>query len=98
MADALLAMVSSDDHPFADRGALLCEAISMLLKAGVGAGAVRADVTATDVLAAVAGSAAVSGGPSGRAQAERLLDLVVDGLRDSRLRRGAAGAEAGAVR
>jgi AcrR family transcriptional regulator len=101
MADALVAMVSgasSADHPFAGSGARLCEAISVLLKAGVGAATVRADVTATDVLAAVAGAAVISGGPSGRAQAQRLLDLLVDGLRDNRLRRGAAGAEAGAVR
>lgn len=87
MAEALLAMISAPDHPFADSSAHLCEAISLLLKAGVGAGAVRADVTANDVLAAVTGAALVSRGPSGRVQAQRLLDLVVDGLRDIQPRR-----------
>jgi AcrR family transcriptional regulator len=98
MADALLAMVSSDDHPFAQGAARLCAAIAVLLKAGVGAGAVRPDATANDLLAAVTGAALVSGGPNRRAQAQRLLDLVVDGLRDNRLRRSATDAEAGAVR
>lgn len=98
MANALLAMISTSDHPFGDGGERLCAAISVLLKAGVGAGAVRADVTATDVLAAVTGAALVSGGPDRRAQGERLLDLVVDGLRDNRLRRGATGVQAGVVR
>jgi AcrR family transcriptional regulator len=98
MADALLAMVSSADHPFAEGAARLCTAIAILLKAGVAAGAIRADVTANDVLAAVTGAALVSGGPGRRTQAQRLLDLVVDGLRDSRLRRGAAGAEADVAR
>lgn len=87
MAKALLAMISAPDHPFADSGAALCEAISLLLKAGTGAGTVRADVTADDVLAAVTGAALVAGGPSGRVQAQRLLDLVVDGLRDIAPRR-----------
>lgn len=87
MAEALLAMISAPDHPFADSSAHLCAAISLLLKAGAGAGMVRADVTANDVLAAVTGAALVSGGPSGRVQAQRLLDLVVDGLRDIQSRR-----------
>ncbi len=98
MADALLAMISTSDRPFGDGGERLCAAITVLLRAGVGAGAVRSDVTANDVLAAVTGAALVSGGPDRRAQGERLLDLVVDGLRDNRPRRGAAGADAGAVR
>jgi AcrR family transcriptional regulator len=95
MADALLAMISAADHPFADSSARLCATISLLLKAGVGAGAVRADVTANDVLAAVAGAALVSGGPSGREQAQRLLDLVVDGVRDNQVRRGGTGGAPG---
>jgi AcrR family transcriptional regulator len=91
MADALLAMISTSDRPFGDGGERLCAAISVLLKAGVGAGAVRSDVTATDVLAAVTGAALVSGGPDRRGQGERLLDLVVDGLRDNPPRRAALG-------
>lgn len=87
MAEALLAMISAPDHPFADSSAHLCAAISLLLKAGVGAGTVRADVTANDVLAAATGAALVAGGPSGRVQAQRLLDLVVDGLREIQPRR-----------
>ena len=38
MAEALLAMISAPDHPFADSSAHLCTAISLLLKAGVGRG------------------------------------------------------------
>jgi hypothetical protein len=92
MADALLAMITQENHPYAEGNTRLCEAITLLLDEGVRVGAIRPEVTATDVLAAVTGAAMVSGGPTGRAQGERLIELVVDGLRDNGSRPGAVGA------
>ncbi|RQX57036.1 TetR family transcriptional regulator, partial [Micromonospora chalcea] len=43
--------------------------------------AVRADVAAADVLASLSGVSLVAGEPDQRAQAGRLLDLLMDGLR-----------------
>lgn len=57
-------------------------------KVGIGAAAgdLRTDVEAADVAATLAGVLAVAGAPDQRAQAGRMLDLVLDGLRP-----GAAG-------
>jgi hypothetical protein len=47
-------------------------------------GVLRADLTAEDVTAALAGMVVVTGDPGRRAQAGRLLDLLLDGLRPPR--------------
>jgi hypothetical protein len=51
------------------------------MNAGTAAGTIRTDISPTDMFAALAGIALTSAGPGQREQAERLLDLTLDGLR-----------------
>jgi AcrR family transcriptional regulator len=81
MADALRMVVASGADPFAHSRAGLQRAVAGLLDAAVAAGTVRADLDADDVLKAVSGICLVTTGEPGRAQAGRLLDLLMDGLR-----------------
>lgn len=53
----------------------------MFLDAGGTAGDLRSDVGAADVAATLAGVLVVAGAPDQRAQAARMLNLVLDGLR-----------------
>jgi AcrR family transcriptional regulator len=76
LADALRALVGAG--AFAESRARLCAALDTLLTAGAEAGTVRADVAAEDVLASLSGLTLVA---TEAAQAERLLDLLMDGLR-----------------
>lgn len=66
--------------------------LAMLLESGADAGVLRRDVDALDVSALLAGTLSVAGAPAKRDQLDRLLDLVVDGLR---VRPVAAGASRG---
>jgi AcrR family transcriptional regulator len=86
MKDALRAVVASGGNPFAHSRDRMVEALGLLLRAGAEAGTLRADAEATDVLAGLSGVSLAAGEPAQRAQAGRLLDLLVDGLRH-----GAAG-------
>ena len=52
-----------------------------LLDAGAAAGAIRDDVQPGDVMASLSGISLAAGAPEQREQAERLLDLLMDGLR-----------------
>jgi hypothetical protein len=63
---------------------MMLTVLESLLDAGVKAGTVRSDITATDMFAALTGIALASGKPEQRDQAERLLDLTLDGLSTSR--------------
>ena len=81
MADALRAVVASGGNPFAQSREGLIGAVGTLLAAGGAAGSVRADVDASDVLAGLSGVTLAAGAPEQRAQAGRLLDLLMDGLR-----------------
>lgn len=56
-------------------------ALSSLMDAGTTAGTIRSDIRATDMFAALAGIALTSARPEQREQAERLLDLTLDGLK-----------------
>jgi hypothetical protein len=60
---------------------LIWGALGTLMDACVAAGAIRADIGPDDMGAALEGIALTSASPDKRAQAERLLDLVLDGLR-----------------
>jgi AcrR family transcriptional regulator len=80
MADALRALVESGVNPYAQSHEMMLIALESLLDAGVKAGTVRADIPATDIFAALTGVALASGKPDQREQAERLLDLTLDGL------------------
>ncbi len=81
MADALRQVVASGGNPFAHSRDKLIGAVSALLGAGARAGTVRSDVDPGDVLAGLSGVTLVAGAAENRAQAGRLLDLLMDGLR-----------------
>jgi AcrR family transcriptional regulator len=78
MADALKAVIASGGNPYAHSRDRMITAVESLLAAGGSAGALRADVTAADVLAGLSG---VTLAAAGRDQAGRLLDLLLDALR-----------------
>ena len=81
MADALRAVIASGANPFAQSLASMTAAVQSLLDAAAAAGSIRADVPPVDVLKGVSGVSLVAGEPDQRAQAGRLLDLLMDGLR-----------------
>src|SRR6266545_6444910 len=79
MADALRAVIASGANPYAQSRELLVGAIKPLLDAGAADGVIRADVSADDVLVSLSGVALAAGAK--RDQADRLLNLLLDGLR-----------------
>jgi AcrR family transcriptional regulator len=81
MAEALRAVIASGGNPYEQSRSRLTAAIETLQSAGVAAGTVRADVTATDVLVSLSGVSLAAGDPAQRDLASRLLDLLMDGLR-----------------
>ncbi|MEV6102339.1 TetR family transcriptional regulator [Nocardia sp. NPDC051981] len=83
MAEALRALVESGVDPYVRSKEMMLDALASLLEAGAQAGTIRADISATDMFAALTGIALASGKPEQREQAERLLDLTLDGLRTS---------------
>jgi AcrR family transcriptional regulator len=78
MADALRAVIASGGNPYAQSRGRLLAALSSLLDAGAKAGSIRPDGVGEDVLAALSGVTLSTSDP---AQAGRLLDLLMDGLR-----------------
>lgn len=84
MADALRAVIASGGDPYGNSQDLMLDTLSSLRQAGVEAGTIRADISATDMLAILTGIALASGKPEQRDQAERLLDLALDGLSTGR--------------
>jgi AcrR family transcriptional regulator len=81
MGDALRAVIASGGNPFAASRGRLLGAITTLLDAGAGAGVLRADLSPDDVLVGISGVSVLAAEPAQRAQAGRLLDLIMDGLR-----------------
>ena len=81
MAEALRAVVASGGNPFVHSRDRMIEALGLLLRAGAEAGTIRPDADATDLLAGLSGISLAACEPVQRAQAGRLLDLLVDGLR-----------------
>jgi AcrR family transcriptional regulator len=81
MAGALRAVIASGGTPYAQSRDRLITAITSLLQAGAASGALRADIEPADVLAGLSGISLAAGEPAQRAQARRLLDLLMDGLR-----------------
>ncbi|MER8156643.1 TetR family transcriptional regulator [Streptomyces sp. NPDC094472] len=80
MADALRGVVASGVNPYAQSHEMIQDALSRLMDAAAAAGVIRSDISATDVFAALTGIALASGKPEQREQADRLLDLTLDGL------------------
>jgi AcrR family transcriptional regulator len=81
MTEALRMVVASGADPFAESRGRLLAAFAALLAAGVADGTVRADVSADDVLASASGIWLAAGEEDQRAQALRMVDLLMDGLR-----------------
>ena len=81
MADALRMVIASGGDPFSESRGRLLAAFAALLAAGAEDGTLRADVEAADVLASASGIWLATGEPAQRAQAGRLVDLLMDGLR-----------------
>ncbi len=81
MSDALRMVIASGGNPFAESRSRLLAAFSSLLAAGAADGTMRTDLDPADVLASMSGVSLVAATPDQRAQAGRLLDLLMDGLR-----------------
>jgi len=81
MTDTLLAMIESGEIALAQTRAELLDVITTILAAGRAAGDLRADVSAEDIAASLIGIFIVVGKPGQRPQADRLLNLLMDGLR-----------------
>ncbi|MEU4243410.1 helix-turn-helix domain-containing protein [Actinoplanes sp. NPDC026619] len=81
MLDTLLSMIQAGEIAHADTRAELLTAITTILDAGRVAGDLRPDVTAEDIAAALVGIFTVASKPAREAQAARLLNLLMDGLR-----------------
>jgi AcrR family transcriptional regulator len=81
MTDTLLAMIESGEIAAAHTRTELLDAITAILDAGRAAGDLRADVSAEDIAASLLGIFGVAGKLGDRAQAGRLLNLLMDGLR-----------------
>jgi AcrR family transcriptional regulator len=81
MAETLRAIAATGTISPAQTQQTLTATIKSLLDAGAAAGTLRGDVAAEDVLASMTGICLVAGTPGQRAQARRLLDLLMDGLR-----------------
>jgi AcrR family transcriptional regulator len=86
MKEALRAVVACGGDPYAHSRDRMIEALGGLLRAGAEAGTLRPDADPADVLACLSGISLASGEPDQRAQAGRVLDLVVDGLRFGTIR------------
>ena len=81
MLDTLLAMIEAGEIAHAQTRTELLAAITTILDAGRAAGDLRSDVTAEDIAASLIGIFAVASQPEHQAQASRLLNLLMDGLR-----------------
>ncbi|MFD5617606.1 TetR/AcrR family transcriptional regulator [Streptomyces yangpuensis] len=80
MIDALRAIAATGGNPYGRSREMIQDAIAALMEACAATGAIRTDIGPTDVAAALEGIALTSAGAEHRQQAERLLDLTLDGL------------------
>jgi AcrR family transcriptional regulator len=83
MLDTLLAMIESGEIAHAQTRTELLTAITTILDAGRTAGDLRSDVTAEDIAASLIGIFTVAPRPEHEAKANRLLNLLMDGLRSA---------------
>jgi AcrR family transcriptional regulator len=81
MLSTLLAMIESDEIAHAQTHTDLIAAIEDMLRAGRATGELRVDVTAEDVAAHLIGIFTVAPLPEHGARADRLLGILMDGLR-----------------
>ena len=81
MLDTLAVMIESGEIAHAESRDALLDAITVILDAGRAVGDLRTDVSAEDISASLIGILTVVGKTGERAQAGRLLNLLMDGLR-----------------
>ncbi|MFG2679871.1 TetR/AcrR family transcriptional regulator [Streptomyces sp. NPDC048392] len=81
MIDALRAIAATGGDPYGHSREMIQAALGALMEACAAAGAIRTDIGPADLAAALEGIALTSGGRERRQQAERLLDLTLDGLK-----------------
>jgi AcrR family transcriptional regulator len=81
MADALRSIVGADSELFAQSHRQMDEAVNRLVDAAVAAGSIRSDVEPMDLLRAVSGICMATVHEDWRARAERLVALLMDGMR-----------------
>jgi AcrR family transcriptional regulator len=84
MADALRAVIASGAVTSSQTRAQLSAAVQTMLDVGAADGTLRGDVRAEDVVASLVGVFLACGRPEQREQADRMLDLLMDGLRTRR--------------
>ncbi|MFF1698736.1 TetR/AcrR family transcriptional regulator [Streptomyces sp. NPDC058257] len=80
MADTLKTLLRNDERLSSQTREQLTGAIEEFRLAGITQGVIRADVPSPDILMALAGVTLVAGDLHQREQAERLLDLLMDGV------------------
>lgn len=81
MAEALRSVTETGVNPYARSHDMILEALTALLDAAATtAGSIRSDIGPSDMFAALTGIALTSAKPEQREQAERLLDLTMNGL------------------
>ncbi|GAA5135411.1 TetR/AcrR family transcriptional regulator [Pseudonocardia adelaidensis] len=90
MAGTLRSLLRSDEHLGSRTRTQLTDAVEEFRVEGIAQGVIRRDVPSGDILAGLAGVTLVAGASDQREQAERLLDLLMDGItRASGWREGA---------
>ncbi|SCX23983.1 HTH-type transcriptional repressor KstR2 [Agrobacterium sp. DSM 25558] len=81
MASSLKLLFTSNSTLFADGSRILHTAFGELLDTAVEAGSIKGDIEAADVLNALFGIYSIPDGPDWRERANRIVRLVMDGLR-----------------
>jgi AcrR family transcriptional regulator len=81
MADALRAVLATEEGLRVETRELLTGALRVLLAAGIADQTLRSDVDPADLLMGLGGVALIAGESDQRDRAHRLLDLLMDGLR-----------------
>ncbi|MGW0828016.1 TetR/AcrR family transcriptional regulator [Streptomyces sp. NPDC002845] len=81
LADALRAVIASGADPFTESLDRISTAIRTLLDAGAEAGVLRSDVDPLDVGFSLGGVLLITSDKGLRDRADRMLDLLLDGLR-----------------
>ncbi|MEV5158867.1 helix-turn-helix domain-containing protein [Streptomyces sp. NPDC053728] len=80
MADTLKTLLRDDEQLSSRTRGQLTGAVDEFRLAGVAQGSIRQDVPSNDILMGLAGVTLVAGSGHQREQAERLLDLLLDGI------------------
>ena len=81
MADALQSVMAANTELYATTRTRLIASVTPLLHAAVAAGTIRADMDPEDVLQAMGGLWLIPDGAEWNTRAQRLLRLLMDGLR-----------------